>query len=214
MPTHRKPRISTTWINRCAAPHFLVLTHAFLLASCAAAPTIPSSEERYAVWVANGYAPEVDAYNGYLNEQGVGDVVPMPSLLRSARSWQRCGGFEFSVPPRELWPRMTPTLRLVAKLRDQGLIDTRLARSVYRDEEVNRCAGGAKGSKHVQNVALDFDLPTAADNVERLCAFWREQGAEAHMGLGFYTPTAIHIDTAGYRTWGTDHTRATSLCTN
>jgi hypothetical protein len=188
------------------------LVHIFALASCAAAPTIPTSDQRYAVWLSNGTAPEVDAYRAYLNEQGVGDVVPMPSLLRSARSWERCGGVEFALPPRTLWPQMTPTLRLVGRLRNQGLLDTNLARSVYRDEEVNRCAGGAKGSKHVQNVALDFDLPSAAGNVERLCAFWREHGAEANMGLGFYTPTAIHIDTAGYRTWGTDHTRATSLC--
>lgn len=32
------------------------------------------------------------------------------------------------------------------------------------------------------------------------------------MGLGFYTPTKIHIDTSGYRTWGNDYRRGTSLC--
>ncbi len=108
---------------------------------------------------------------------------------------------------------MPPTLRLVARLRDDDVLDPRRARSVYRDDAVNSCAGGAKGSKHLQNIALDFDLPSAENNVARLCDFWREHGRKQNMGLGFYTPTAIHIDTAGYRTWGSDHTWRTSLCT-
>jgi uncharacterized protein YcbK (DUF882 family) len=107
---------------------------------------------------------------------------------------------------------MPPTLRLVARLRDEGLLDPNLARSVYRDDATNRCAGGAKGSKHLSNIAIDFDLPRSENNVDRLCAFWHEHGRKQNMGLGFYTPTAIHVDVAGYRTWGKDHTRRTSLC--
>lgn len=104
---------------------------------------------------------------------------------------------EFATPPPELWQNMPPTLRVVAQLRDAGIIDPTLARSVYRSEAVNACAGGSAGSKHRENRAIDFDLPPNPDNVARLCELWREQGPALNLGLGFYTPTAIHIDTAG-----------------
>ena len=107
---------------------------------------------------------------------------------------------------------MPPALRLVARLRDDGVLDPRLARSVYRKEAFNRRAGGAKGSEHLSNIAIDFDLPRSEHNVAQLWAFWREHGPAQSIGLGFYTPPAIHIDTAGYRTWGSDHTWRTSLC--
>ena len=61
-------------------------------------------------------------------------------------------------------------------------------------------------------MAIDFDLPASADAVPRLCAFWRTHGPALKLGLGFYSPTTIHVDTAGFRTWGSDHHRATSLC--
>ncbi len=109
---------------------------------------------------------------------------------------------------------MPSTLRVVRELRDAGILDPALARSVYRDTAVNRCAGGSAGSKHRDNRAIDFDLPANPENVARLCAFWRKRGAALNLGLGFYTPTAIHLDTAGFRTWGSDHHRGTSLCVN
>ena len=105
-----------------------------------------------------------------------------------------------------------PTLHVVRELRDAGLLDPALARSVYRDTAVNRCAGGSAGSKHRDNRAIDFDLQTNPENVASLCAFWRKRGPELNLGLGFYTSTAIHLDTAGFRTWGHDHHRGTSLC--
>jgi uncharacterized protein YcbK (DUF882 family) len=202
------------WLFERLQPRARCLAVFCLLALSACAPTKrqTTDDDRYRAWLADGHAADVEHYRAYLMEQGVGDAMPMSALLRTARSWQQCGNREFSVPPRELWPQMAPTLRLVARLRDEGLLDPWLARSVYRDPELNRCAGGAKGSKHLRNTAADFDLPPSDDNVARLCAFWREHGEVLGMGLGFYTPTAIHVDTAGYRTWGSDHTHRTSLC--
>jgi uncharacterized protein YcbK (DUF882 family) len=191
-----------------------VLACAWLLASCRHDGFSPeTTEARYRDWLSIGtHATDVEAYRAYLQEQDVADAIPMSALLRTARDWRRCGNNEFALPPKPLWPQMPPTLRVVERLKTAGWLDPRLARSVYRDEAVNACAGGAKGSKHKANIAIDFDLPAAATNVENICAFWREHGPALNMGLGFYTPTAIHIDTAGYRTWGEDHTKATSLC--
>jgi hypothetical protein len=180
------------------------------LAACAA---LAPPKTRYARWLDAGHRGEVEHYADYLRSENVGDVVPMPALTRTARRWRVCGNLEFAVPPAELRPNMPPTLRLVARLRDEGILDPAMARSVYRDPAMNACAGGSARSRHLQNRAIDFDLPRRGDNFERLCTFWREHGQALDMGLGFYTPTAIHIDTAGYRTWGGDHTWRTSLCT-
>ena len=185
----------------------LVLTLA--LASCTVFR--PSPEARYDAWRVD-HSTEVEAYHAFLLSDSNADTVPMHALLRTSRSWRRCGHDEFSTPPPDLWPNMSPTLRVVAQLHDAGILDPALARSVYRDEAVNTCARGSAGSKHRENRAIDFDLPSNPDNVARLCAFWRERGPELNLGLGFYTPTAIHLDTAGFRTWGHDHHRGTSLC--
>ena len=186
------------------------LALATLLPSCAA--PAPSPETRYQRWLAAGHRQDALHYRGYLQRESATDAVPMNALLRTSRRWRICLHDEFSIPPPELWRNMPPTLRVVRELRDARILDPALARSVYRDAEVNRCAGGSAGSKHRENRAIDFDLPPSPDNVARLCAFWRTRGPELKLGLGFYTPTAIHLDTAGFRTWGSDHHRSTSLC--
>jgi len=184
---------------------------ALLLAPTSCTVFRPSPEARYDAWHVD-HAAEVEAYRAFLRSDNSADLVPMHALLRTSRSWRRCGNLEFATPPPELWPNMPPTLRVVAQLRDAGILDPDLARSVYRDEAMNTCAGGSSGSKHRENRAIDFDLPSNPDNVKRLCEFWRERGPGLNLGLGFYTPTAIHLDTAGFRTWGHDHHRGTSLC--
>ncbi|TXH65638.1 MAG: peptidase M15 [Lysobacteraceae bacterium] len=183
-----------------------------LASSCAVRAPTPGPQDRYLIWLGQGHRADADAYAATLRNAGVGDVVPMFALTRSARSWRECAHDEFNLPPPELHANMVPTLQLLLRLKTDGLIDTTLARSVYRPPDLNTCAGGSQRSRHLHNQAIDFDLPARADNVEKLCAFWREHGPAANMGLGFYTPTAIHIDTAGFRTWGEDHSKRTSLC--
>jgi uncharacterized protein YcbK (DUF882 family) len=188
-------------------PQFAAIAIATLLASCTA-----TTGNWYERWLAADHQAESSRYRAFLQHEGAADIVPMAALSRTSRRWRLCMHDEFSVPPPELWQNMLSTLGVVRTLHDAGILDPTLARSVYRDERINRCAGGSAGSKHRENRAIDFDLPPNPDNVARLCAFWREHGPSLDLGLGFYTPTAIHIDTAGFRTWGSDHHRGTSLC--
>lgn len=195
------------------APRRRWLALAMLGVALSACTSILPPASRHARWLDAGNRDAAEGYAAYLRSEGVGDIVPAAALARTARRWRLCGNREFDVPPSGLQANMPPTLRLVARLRDEGILDPQRARSVYRDAAMNTCAGGSARSKHLENRAIDFDLPKRGDNVERLCAFWREHGQALDMGLGFYTPTAIHIDTAGYRTWGEDHSWRTSLCT-
>ena len=193
----------------------LALVLSLLLSACgdhAPASGRTHGEVRFEAWADAGHREDAAAYRAHLERRQLADVVPMQALLRTSRRWRICLHDEFATPPPALQPNIEATLRVVARLRDAGLVDPALARSGWRDARVNRCAGGATSSRHLQNNAIDFDLPERPGNVAALCAWWRTHGPKARMGLGFYTPTAIHIDTAGFRTWGNDRTRRTSLC--
>jgi hypothetical protein len=193
-------------MRRTAATSVLAAT--LLTAACQRAPE-PAPFER---WLAAGHQAAVDEYAGYLATAGVGDVVPMPQLLRRGRRWRQCGGAAFAVPGRADWDRMVPTLALVRELRTQGLIRKGRVVSAWRDRAFNGCEGGSRGSRHLDNNALDIEFAADAATTRRLCAFWRRRGAQFGFGLGFYAATRIHIDTAGFRTWGHDYRRGSSLC--
>lgn len=182
-----------------------------MLVLSACKPSTP--EERFHDWARLPEAAGVMDYQDYLRHEGVADTIPMGSLLRSARLWRECNAAEFSLPPRSTWPHIVSTLQALRQLQVAGLVDGKLAASGYRNEMLNACAGGSSRSRHLSNNALDLDLPEAADSVQRLCAYWRKQGPAMKLGLGFYTETRIHLDTSGFRTWGSDHTWRTSLCT-
>lgn len=164
---------------------------------------------------------QVTRYENYLVKQlGKHHTPPLHQLLTTARSWQECGFEPYQVPPDELWHNMLPTLRLYAKLRQLGILPPNTEiRSVYRNPELNRCAGGAAGSKHLTNGAIDIWVPTydkdswQMKNLQnRLCQFWIDEGSPHNFGLGIYATGAIHLDTQGYRKWGGEHSELGSPC--
>ena len=171
----------------------------------------PTDAQRYAAW-SKKHGEEILAYQNFLDKKAVGDIVPMSQLLKSARDWKKCRAEAFTMPPIELWSNMVPTLLVVKKLRSEGVLISPVAASVYRDPILNACAGGSLKSKHLQLNAIDFDIEVTPNSLETLCKAWSNQGPELKLGLGFYTPSRIHLDTLGHRSWGSDFTYKTSLC--
>lgn len=107
---------------------------------------------------------------------------------------------------------MKPTLKLTAELKAAGILTTAKVASAWRSATFNQCEGGSPGSRHLANNALDFDIAGQGIDVRVLCRYWRKHGAASRFGLGFYSPGKIHVDTSGFRTWGSNHHRDTSLC--
>jgi len=171
----------------------------------------PTDAERFAVWERKHRADIVE-YQAFLDEKKVGDIVPIAQLLKSARDWKKCKAEPFTMPPRELWPNIVPTLQAVKKFKSEGVLVNPVAASVYRAPDLNVCAGGSPGSKHLRLNAIDFDIDASPASLETLCNAWKTSGPELNLGLGFYTPTRIHLDTMGFRSWGTDYTYKTSPC--
>ncbi|XID75624.1 D-Ala-D-Ala carboxypeptidase family metallohydrolase [Alkanindiges sp. WGS2144] len=182
--------------------------------------TAPQSYEQ---WLKQAsHKEQVNRYYNYLIRHDVSNAAPIFELVKSARDWQRCGREPYAVPSSELWDNLTPTLKVLQDLQDRKILDNIEITSVYRDPELNQCANGSPGSKHVHNSALDFRIGSEQPDYNeqekiarakhQLCQYWKENGARLNMGLGVYASGQIHIDTQGFRTWGPDLTRHTSIC--
>lgn len=174
----------------------------------------PSS---YVAWIGQRDHRRIQRYHQFLDEHGIKFLPPMHELLVSARDWQACGREQYQVPPQDLWSQMIPTLKVLDQLQERQILTDFEITSSYRDPELNSCAGGSLGSKHIHNAAIDIRLSedtSQAQIREKLCDFWIEHGERYKLGLGLYASGQIHLDTEGYRTWGPDYTRNTSVCAN
>ena len=149
---------------------------------------------------------QVKAFNDYLVSAGVGGILPTWQLLRTASSWQDCGGQPFEVPPTSEWPHMIQTLRYV---RDYVIpaVGPVEPVSAYRNPVLNKCAGGAPESAHKLDSAIDMVplRPTTREALMRtLCAIHSEHGAPYNAGLGFYAFLRFHVDSTKFRRWNMD----------
>jgi hypothetical protein len=170
--------------------------------------TVGQDEPGYRSWylAAPWRAGQVKSFNDYLEANQVGGILPTWTLLRTATSWQDCGQQPFEVPPPEEWPHMVQTLRYV---RDYVVpaIGPVEAVSVYRNPQLNKCAGGAPQSAHKLDSAIDMVPLTTIDRVSlmrRLCGIHSEHGAAYNAGLGFYAFMRFHVDSTKFRRWNMD----------
>ena len=141
-------------------------------------------------------------------------MLPLRQLLLNASSWRACNVAPYSLAPRELWPNVVPTLRFI-RARIVPTLGPVAALSGYRDPILNTCAGGAPKSAHALFYALDLTPLRFKDRdkmIAAMCALHARYGPAAHAGLGFYQGLRFHIDTNGFRRWGSDYHTATSPC--
>jgi hypothetical protein len=175
-----------------------------------AAPYITAGQDEpgYRSWYlgAPDRAAQVKSFNDYLTSAQVAGVLPTWQLLRTATAWQDCGGQPFEVPPSSEWQHMIQTLRYV---RDHVIpvIGPVEAVSVYRNPNLNQCAGGAPESAHKLDSAIDMVplRPIARVELMRaLCAAHSQFGEAYNAGLGFYAYLRFHVDSAKFRRWNMD----------
>ena len=165
-------------------------------------------ESGYRSWyfAAPGRAGQVKAFNDYLALAQVSGVFPTWQLLRTATSWRECGAQPFEVPPSSEWPHMVQTLRYV---RDYVIpaVGPVEAVSVYRNPQLNVCAGGAPESAHKLDSAIDM-VPlkpiTREAMMRSLCGSHSKNGARYNAGLGFYAYLRFHVDSTKFRRWNMD----------
>lgn len=189
-----------------------------LLAVPAAAQSVAEGQARadYLAWLAREPAAraQVLSFKTFLAMKQVEDVVPTWQLVRTASMWRTCSGPRFEVAPIDAWQHIAGTLGYV-KNHVEPVIGKVEALSGYRNEHLNECSGGAKQSAHRHFFALDL---TPVKGVARpammrsLCAIHDFRGEDYDIGLGFYSGMRFHVDSKGFRRWGSDGRGATSPC--
>jgi len=165
----------------------------------------------FSLWRAKHVAA-VEAFETHLRSIDLHKVVVLHELLRSASSWEECKSEPYAVPPPEQWASVTTVLRLLKELVERQVLGEFVVHSAYRGPELNKCAGGVPASAHLRSFAVDLTPIGPEDRTAMLCGFWREHGQGWRMGFSRYPTGRLHIDTSGYRTWGSDHTGKSAVC--
>lgn len=187
------------------------------LAAAGAQSTAPGqSRGDYHAWLAR--APEnrerVVSFRTFLADKGVESVIPTYQLVRTSAAWKGCDADRFEVAPVAQWENIVSTLRFVKEEVRPAIGDVE-ALSVYRNEKLNACSNGARLSAHRRFFAMDLVPAGEVDRSEmirNLCAAHSARGRAYDAGLGFYSRTRFHVDTSGFRRWGTDGRGASSPC--
>lgn len=171
----------------------------------------------YHAWLARSpeHRDAVRAFRSHLAARQVGEVLPMWQLIRTSSSWRQCAAERFEVAPADKWGNIVSTLKFVREevMPAIGAVE---ALSVYRNQKLNGCSNGAPKSAHARFFALDL-VPVSQDvtrtaMIRSICAAHGRIGQSYNAGLGFYTGTRFHVDSSGFRRWGSDGRGATSPC--
>jgi Peptidase M15 len=190
-------------------------------------PTTNGYPPDFAAWLAANpdQATQFDDLRAYLTREGVADVLPLWQLVQTEtpEAAAKCEIVAYAVPPRDMWPSIVPTLRLV-KQEIIPLLGPVKVLSSFRTNEANKCSEGAPESPHKRYSALDLAMVDPMPQNEmfaKLCKHWYQLSPRWGYGLGAYYvrgyPTyneegRFHVDTLGRRTWGHSYGAYTSYC--
>ena len=174
------------------------------------------SKADYHAWLARDPAARAQllAFKQFLEMEEVDEVLPTWQLVRTASMWRECNGPRFEVAPFTEWQHISKTLSFI-KAHVEPVIGDVEAMSGYRNGELNQCSGGARESAHRRFFALDLVplKPIARDGMIRsLCSIHEWRGGGYDIGLGFYSGLRFHVDSKGFRKWGSNGRAATSPC--
>ena len=132
-------------------------------------------------------------YANYLAGLRLKYVTPRQVIEAHAK---RRGSVWTSLPPKQLWKNMVPTLKAVDKVGAQIGRPVKEVISAYRSPSYNaRCAGARRGSWHQSNVAVDVKFPVSSWTVSKTARSLRSRGL-CQGGVGHYS-SFTHIDTRG-----------------
>ena len=132
------------------------------------------------------YAPYLTGLR--LKSMSVGQIVAAHAKKRGA-VWN-------VLPPREMWPSIVPTLRVIDQLALELGMPVAEVVSVYRMPAYNaRCEGARSGSWHTRNVAIDIKMAAPPSVVAATARSLRARGLFSG-GVGRYL-NFVHIDTRG-----------------
>ena len=145
------------------------------------------------------FQPEEEGYADFIAGLNLRYIKPH-EVIRAHR--RERNGVKNGVPPRRLWKKMAPTLKVADELRDRLGVPLTYITSAYRCPAYNRqCPGAASRSYHTRNQATDLIFACTPREAFLEAREMRKEGVFKG-GLGLYKGF-LHVDTRGYNaTWG------------
>ncbi len=129
---------------------------------------------------------EILAFEKFLRKHQAYDIVPIEQLFRQGTDWRQTESQPFAIPPRELWPNILPTLRVIQEVVIPSIGPVAVV-SGFRQPDYNAKAGGAKSSRHLIFSAVDM-IPNHEFDREmlktKLLFLWQKHGSNQRIGLG------------------------------
>ncbi len=102
-----------------------------------------------------------------------------------------------SLPPRYMWSRIAPTLRVIDSMASSMRSPVSELLSIYRSPSYNRAVRGRSRSQHLENRAVDVRFKGVwAYTVSKVARSIRSRGKFAG-GVGRYS-SFTHVDTRGH----------------
>lgn len=134
----------------------------------------------------------------FMRSQGLQFFQPYEFIVKgSQHSNPNSAAFGLNTdPPRELWPNIVPTARVLDELRRRVGAPIAIL-SAYRSPAYNRAIGGAGASMHMQFKAIDFVVRSHSSPLDwaRALREMRSSGLFSG-GIGTYSGF-VHVDTRG-----------------
>lgn len=137
---------------------------------------------------------DVYEYAHYIQSLKLKNITPRMVLAAHFKSRR---GIRNSLPPKELWSSIKPTLNVIDRLADTLGQPIEEIYSAYRTPAYNRVVRGKCRSYHMQNRAIDIGFKnTSSWRVAKAAKHLRDKNREFKGGIGVYSGF-IHIDTRG-----------------
>tara|TARA_B110000483_G_scaffold222632_1_gene279766 strand:+ start:186 stop:854 length:669 start_codon:yes stop_codon:yes gene_type:complete len=192
--------------QKCGRRNFLGLTGA------AAAGLMLGSNDAEAGWLGFGYSSKpvagipqswvrlkgsnVNRYANYVKGLRLKNITPRMVL---APHFKTRGNVINDIPPRKMWKKMGPTLKVIDRMAGEMGVPVRHILSAYRSPRYNAAVRGNSGSLHKSNQAVDVVFHGATPwHVARVARYLRDTKRKFKGGIGTYS-SFVHIDTRGYK---------------
>lgn len=132
-------------------------------------------------------------YGNYILKLKLRNITPRMVIAPHFKSRR---GVRNSLPPKSMWKKIGPTLKVVDHLCDGVGLPIKEILSAYRSPEYNKAVNGNRGSYHMNNQALDIRFSQAsAWKVSKMARDLRDKDLFKG-GIGRYR-SFVHIDTRG-----------------
>ena len=137
----------------------------------------------------------VNRYANYVKGLRLKNITPRMVL---APHFNTRGRTVNSLPPRKIWKKIGPTLKVIDRISGEMGVPVKQILSVYRSPYYNAAVRGKRGSLHMMNQAVDVVFHGASPrHVASVARHYRDKKRDFEGGIGTYSGF-VHLDTRGY----------------